>query len=77
MSTDTSDNCNIVVKLYLKRYLLNFEILLFLAEDVKPVFGVPLAIAVDRSKCHDSIPLPAIFRECIDYIQEFGKYIVM
>lgn len=44
----------------------------FSVSDVKPVFGVPLALAVDRSKCHDCVPLPAIFRECIDYIQEFG-----
>lgn len=38
----------------------------------KPVFGVPLAVAVERSKCHDGIELPAIFRECIDYIEEHG-----
>lgn len=38
----------------------------------KPVFGVPLAVAVERSKCHDGIELPAIFRECIDHIEEHG-----
>ncbi|XP_036366944.1 ralA-binding protein 1-like [Octopus sinensis] len=38
----------------------------------KPVFGVPLTLAVERSKCHDGIELPAIFRECIDYIEEHG-----
>lgn len=41
----------------------------------KPVFGVPLAVAVERSKCHDGIELPAIFRECIDHIEEHGKSI--
>ncbi|XP_064595875.1 ralA-binding protein 1-like [Liolophura sinensis] len=38
----------------------------------KPVFSVALSVAVDRSKCHDGIELPAIFRECIDYIEEHG-----
>jgi len=40
--------------------------------EVRPIFGVSLAEAVERSKCHDGIMLPALFRECIDYIEEFG-----
>jgi len=40
--------------------------------NLKPIFGVPLATAVERSKCHDGIQLPVIFRECIDFIEEFG-----
>ena len=40
----------------------------------KPVFGVPLSVAVDRNKCHDGIQLPALFRECLDYIEEHGKH---
>ena len=42
-------------------------------EDYKPIFGVALTLAVDRNKCHDGIQLPVVFRECIDYIEEFGK----
>ena len=41
--------------------------------DYNPVFGVPLATAVERSKCHDGLQLPVVFRECIDYIEEFGQ----
>ena len=37
-----------------------------------PVFGVPLALAVERSRCHDGIKLPVVVRECIDYIEENG-----
>lgn len=40
----------------------------------KPVFGVPLSVAVERSKCHDGIQLPALFRECVDYIEEHGLH---
>jgi len=43
----------------------------------KPIFGVPLAVAVDRNKSHDGIQLPVIFRECVDYIEEFGRYAVI
>ena len=39
----------------------------------KPVFGIPLSVAVERNKCHDGIQLPALFRECVDYIEEHGK----
>ncbi|XP_050412574.1 ralA-binding protein 1 [Patella vulgata] len=41
-------------------------------DEVQPVFGVPLEEAVERNKSHDGIELPAIFRECIDYIEEHG-----
>ncbi|XP_055882821.1 ralA-binding protein 1-like [Biomphalaria glabrata] len=37
-----------------------------------PIFGVALALAVERNKSHDGIELPAIVRECIDYIEECG-----
>ncbi|XP_076463673.1 uncharacterized protein LOC143295884 isoform X2 [Babylonia areolata] len=37
-----------------------------------PIFGIPLAMAVDRNKSHDGIQLPAIVRECIDYVEECG-----
>ena len=36
------------------------------------VFGVPLELAVKRSKCHDGICLPLVVRQCIDYIEEHG-----
>jgi len=42
------------------------------AEEMKPVFGVALQVAVDRSPCHDGIQLPTVVRECIDYVEEFG-----
>ncbi len=42
--------------------------------DQTPIFGVPLAVAVERSRAHDGIQLPLIFRECVDYIEEFGLY---
>ncbi|KAF8790796.1 ralA-binding protein 1-like [Argiope bruennichi] len=41
-------------------------------KEDKPIFGVPLAVAVERSKSHDGIELPVIVRECIDYIEEHG-----
>ena len=41
-------------------------------DDPQVVFGVSLAVAVERSKCHDGIELPVIFRECIDHIEEHG-----
>lgn len=37
-----------------------------------PIFGVPLATAVERNRSHDGIELPALVRECIDYIEEYG-----
>ena len=42
--------------------------------DERPIFGVPLAVAVARNKSCDGIALPAMFRECIDYIEEFGWF---
>ena len=42
-----------------------------IAEEV-PIFGVPLDVAVERNKCHDGISLPAIVRQCIDYIEAEG-----
>ena len=41
--------------------------------DIKPVFGIPLATAVERSKPHDGIQLPVVVRECIDFIEEHGE----
>ncbi|XP_038058357.1 ralA-binding protein 1-like isoform X2 [Patiria miniata] len=40
--------------------------------EVKPVFGIPLAEAVEHSKMYDGIELPKIVRECIDFIEEHG-----
>ena len=39
----------------------------------KPVFGIPLSLAVERNKCHDGKQLPVLFWECVDYIEEHGK----
>lgn len=39
---------------------------------VRPIFGAPLAEAVRRTALYDGIQLPAIFRECIDYIESYG-----
>lgn len=38
----------------------------------RPVFGTPLAEAVKRTALYDGIQLPAIFRECVDYIESYG-----
>ncbi|XP_040000116.1 ralA-binding protein 1 [Xiphias gladius] len=38
----------------------------------RPVFGAPLVEAVKRTALYDGIQLPAIFRECIDYIENYG-----
>ncbi|GLH11212.1 RalA-binding protein 1 [Gryllus bimaculatus] len=40
--------------------------------DELPVFGVPLALAVERSRCHDGVDIPIVIRDCIDYVQENG-----
>uniref|UniRef100_A0A8C7I6E7 RalA binding protein 1 n=1 Tax=Oncorhynchus kisutch TaxID=8019 RepID=A0A8C7I6E7_ONCKI len=37
-----------------------------------PIFGAPLAEAVKRTALYDGIQLPAVFRECIDYIESYG-----
>ena len=39
------------------------------------VFGVPLDVAVARSKCHDGLRLPLAVRMCIDHIEEHGLMI--
>lgn len=38
----------------------------------RPVFGIPLADAAERTMLYDGIRLPAVFRECIDYIEKYG-----
>lgn len=38
----------------------------------RPIFGVPLAEAIKRTALYDGIQLPAIFRECVDYIENYG-----
>jgi RalA-binding protein 1 len=38
----------------------------------KPILSVPLKIAVANSKCYDGIPVPALVRACIDYVEENG-----
>ncbi|KAH9368103.1 hypothetical protein HPB48_013741 [Haemaphysalis longicornis] len=37
-----------------------------------PIFGVPLMTAVEKNPCDDGIELPAIVRECLDYVEEHG-----
>lgn len=44
----------------------------FYFPDVQPIFGVSLGLAVVRSPCHDSVNLPLIVRNCIDFLQESG-----
>ncbi|XP_015237734.1 PREDICTED: ralA-binding protein 1 isoform X2 [Cyprinodon variegatus] len=39
---------------------------------IRPIFGAPLAEAVKRTSLYDGIQLPAIFRECVDYIENYG-----
>ncbi|XP_051769063.1 ralA-binding protein 1 isoform X2 [Ctenopharyngodon idella] len=38
----------------------------------RPIFGAPLVEAVRRTALYDGIQLPAIFRECVDYIESYG-----
>lgn len=38
--------------------------------EAQPVFGVPLDISVERSRCHDGTDLPLVIRDCIDYLQD-------
>ncbi|XP_044282259.1 ralA-binding protein 1 [Varanus komodoensis] len=38
----------------------------------RPVFGIPLADAAERTMLYDGICLPAVFRECIDYVEKYG-----
>uniref|UniRef100_A0A8C5ARP7 RalA binding protein 1 n=1 Tax=Gadus morhua TaxID=8049 RepID=A0A8C5ARP7_GADMO len=46
--------------------------LLVEAPAFRPVFGAPLAEAVKRTALYDCIQLPAVFRECVDYIESYG-----
>uniref|UniRef100_A0A4W4EXA1 Rho-GAP domain-containing protein n=1 Tax=Electrophorus electricus TaxID=8005 RepID=A0A4W4EXA1_ELEEL len=39
---------------------------------IRPIFGAALADAVRRTALYDGIKLPAIFRECVDYIESYG-----
>ncbi|CAJ0949268.1 unnamed protein product [Ranitomeya imitator] len=39
---------------------------------LRPVFGIPLAAASERTMMCDGIRLPAVFRECIDFIEQHG-----
>ncbi|XP_018645196.1 hypothetical protein Smp_176070 [Schistosoma mansoni] len=38
----------------------------------KTIFGMPLDVACSRNPSHDGIVLPAFFRHCIDYIEQYG-----
>lgn len=40
--------------------------------SLKPIFGVPLADAVERTMMYDGVRLPAVFRECVDYMEKYG-----
>ncbi|XP_006819678.1 ralA-binding protein 1-like [Saccoglossus kowalevskii] len=35
----------------------------------KAVFGVPLSVSVDRSKLYDGVELPAVVRDCVDFVE--------
>ncbi|KAI4809099.1 hypothetical protein KUCAC02_018012 [Chaenocephalus aceratus] len=38
----------------------------------RPIFGAPLTEAVKRTALYDGLQLPAVFRECVDYIESYG-----
>lgn len=40
--------------------------------EALPIFGVSLALAIERSRCHDGIDLPLPLRACLDYVQRLG-----
>lgn len=40
--------------------------------SLRPIFGAPLADAVERTMMYDGIRLPAVFRECVDYMEQHG-----
>ncbi|XP_062057347.1 ralA-binding protein 1 [Lepus europaeus] len=40
--------------------------------SLKPIFGIPLADAVERTMMYDGVRLPAVFRECVDYVEKYG-----
>uniref|UniRef100_W5M3K8 RalA binding protein 1 n=1 Tax=Lepisosteus oculatus TaxID=7918 RepID=W5M3K8_LEPOC len=48
------------------------EAVLAEAPSARPVFGAPLAEAAERTVLYDGIQLPAVFRECVDYIESYG-----
>lgn len=39
----------------------------------KPVLGVPLTLAVKNNRSYDGIPIPALVRQCIDYVELEGE----
>ncbi len=41
----------------------------------QPVFGAPLEAAIQRSCLGtDGIELPTVFRECISYLEDNGRF---
>lgn len=42
------------------------------APSPRPVFGMPLAAAVERTMMYDGVRLPAVFRECVDHVEKHG-----
>ncbi|XP_078544263.1 ralA-binding protein 1 [Lissotriton helveticus] len=48
------------------------EVLPVEVPSVRPVFGIPLIEAAERTMIYDGIRLPAVFRECIDYVEKHG-----
>ena len=40
--------------------------------SLRPIFGIPLADAVERTMMYDGVRLPAVFRECVDYVEKHG-----
>ncbi|XP_004714153.1 ralA-binding protein 1 [Echinops telfairi] len=40
--------------------------------NLRPIFGIPLADAAERTMMYDGICLPAVFRECLDYVEKYG-----
>lgn len=42
------------------------------APSLRPVFGMPLAAAVERTMMYDGVRLPAVFRECVDHVEKHG-----
>lgn len=41
-------------------------------EIVNPIFKKPLEEAAQRTCYHDNVPLPAVVRDCIDYLEKHG-----
>nr|XP_026690804.1 ralA-binding protein 1-like [Ciona intestinalis] len=41
-------------------------------EVLNPIFGKSLEEAVTRTGYHDGVPLPAVVRECMDFVEERG-----